>query len=189
MFFMFLFKKKEKTIFATVLKLKGFYRLSFILALILVLGFKNPTTQDSKKQENQHINDTILCDSVVNYAKQFMNKRYCYGSKYPNCFDCSGLVLYVFKNFNINLPHCSECQGKMGRFVSKQNAFAGDLIFFTGRNKNSESIGHVGIVTEYKDNKVYFIHASVQAGVIISNTDEAYYKDRYLFIKRIKIAQ
>ncbi len=132
-------------------------------------------------------NDRKVCDSLVRFAKRYLNKPYCYGSKPPSCFDCSGFTAFVFHHFNTELPHSSGSIAFLGKFVSFANASAGDLIFFNGRSGGNETIGHVGIITEYKDGKIYFIHASVQAGVIISDSEEAYYKKRFMFVKRIKL--
>lgn len=127
-----------------------------------------------------------LCDSLVRFAKKYLDKPYCYGSKPPKCFDCSGFTAFVFKEFGTDLPHSSGAMAFLGKFVSFDHSSPGDLIFFNGRS-SGENIGHVGIVTEFKEGKIYFIHASVQAGVIISNSDEAYYKKRFMFVKRIKL--
>lgn len=125
-------------------------------------------------------------DSLVGYAMKYLDKPYCYGSKAPKCFDCSGFANFVFSHFDVSIPRSSGEIALLGKFVSFQHARAADLIFFNGRNSESETVGHVGIVTEYKDSKIYFIHASVQAGVIVSHTEEAYYKKRLMFVKRIK---
>jgi cell wall-associated NlpC family hydrolase len=132
-------------------------------------------------------NDSLRCDSLVEFAKKYLHKPYCYGSKVPKCFDCSGFVNFVFKEFGKTLPNSSGIIAYEGKFISFRNAIKGDLVFFNGRNYNNETIGHVGIVTECKDGLIYFIHASVQAGIIISNTGETYYKNRLLFVKRVAI--
>ncbi len=132
-------------------------------------------------------NDSNKCDSLFNYAKQYIGKPYCYGSKPPKCFDCSGFVNHCFSKFGISLPRSSGQIAYKGKFVSLKNAHKGDLIFFTGRNSQSENVGHVGIVEKCENDKIYFIHASVQAGVIVSNTQEDYYAKRLLFVKRVRI--
>lgn len=93
----------------------------------------------------------------------------------------------MFGNFGKVVPNSSGAIALHGKFISFINASKGDLIFFTGRNSQSETVGHVGIVTESKNGLIYFIHASVQAGVIVSNTGEEYYKKRLMFVKRIKL--
>ncbi len=138
-------------------------------------------------EETAFKNNPQTCDSLVEFAKRFLKKPYCYGSKPPYCFDCSGFTAFVFSQFQKELPHSSGSMAFLGKFVSYEHASPGDLIFFNGRASDNENIGHVGIVTEYRDGRIFFIHASVQAGVIISDTEESYYKKRFMFIKRIRL--
>jgi cell wall-associated NlpC family hydrolase len=132
-------------------------------------------------------NDSTTCDSLISFAKKYIKKPYCYGSRPPKCFDCSGFVNFVFGNFKTSVPNSSSEIALYGKFISFANVKAGDLIFFTGSKSQTESVGHVGIITEIKDGAIYFIHASVRAGIIISHTEEKYYKERLLFVKRVKI--
>lgn len=145
-----------------------------------VLRKKHPVSQeDSLKAYEERV------DSLLSFAKQYLNKPYCYGSKPPKCFDCSGFVWFCFSHFGTELPHSSQSSAFLGKFVSREHARKGDLIFFTGRNSQSETVGHVGIITEIKEDAILFIHASVQAGVIVSSSEETYYKQRFMMIKRI----
>ena len=159
----------------------------YLIICLSIWSFKSKGNQQSAVFKIQTKNDSMVCDSLFCFAKQYIDKPYCYGSKTPKCFDCSGLVRHVFSHFGVELPHCSDCQGKLGKFVSPKNAMRGDLIFFNGRQKNSETVGHVGIVSHREGEKIFFIHASVQAGVIISNSEELYYRERFMFVKRISI--
>ncbi len=152
---------------------------------------------DLKKQEvfSLHENEVMVpdssreakFDSLIAFAKKYLKKPYCYGSRPPKCFDCSGFVQFCFAHFGTELPHSSQSSAFLGKFVSWDHARKGDLIFFTGRNHETETVGHVGIITEIIDTKIYFIHASVQSGVVISCSDEEYYKKRFMMIKRFKI--
>ncbi len=152
------------------------------------LRYKNNVLNQLHIDSNTIVNkDSLLKDSVYQFALKWLKKPYCYGSKPPACFDCSGFVQYCFNQVGKKMPHSSSSLAFIGKFVSFAHARKGDLIFFTGRNSQSESVGHVGIVREYKDGKIHFIHASVKAGVIESNSQEEYYKKRVLFIKRIKL--
>lgn len=63
-----------------------------------------------------------------------------------------------------------------------ENLQCGDLIFFTGRNKKSKRIGHVGI---YIGNGL-FAHSSSSKGVIYTHISEGYYTARYRFGCRIE---
>ncbi len=159
-----------------------------LLLLVCIAVFMAFTSKEQKfflGLNTAKFNDSAKCDSLFNYGKQYIGKPYCYGSRPPSCFDCSGFVMHCFSHFGKQLPHSSASLGFMGKFVSFQNARKGDLVFFTGRNSNSESIGHVGIVEKYENNKIYFIHASVHSGVTISYTQEEYYAKRLLFLKRV----
>jgi murein DD-endopeptidase / murein LD-carboxypeptidase len=123
-------------------------------------------------------------EQIVDYAKSFLNKPYCYSGNRDKCFDCSGFVQRVFSQFQMNLPHSSSAQATCGQFVSMQHAQIGDLIFFNGRNAHSEDIGHVGIVVQVSENDILFIHSSVKSGVVISSIHEPYYQKRFMCIKQ-----
>ena len=62
--------------------------------------------------------------------------------------------------------------------VKKEDLQEGDLIFFKIKD---DAISHVGIYL--KDN--HFIHASLSMGVIISNLDGKYYRERFVSGKRL----
>lgn len=47
---------------------------------------------------------------VALYAKQFVGCTYVWGGATPEGFDCSGLVMYVYRHFGISLPHNSNEQ-------------------------------------------------------------------------------
>ena len=161
--------------------------LLWVLILPVILAMESAPKKDVFYAAHSAVkNRPELCDSLINYAKQYLNSPYCYGSNVPKCFDCSGFVQFVFSHFGTKLPNSSGNIAYSGKFISFKNASAGDLIFFNGRN-TGETVGHVGIVTKTEGNVIYFIHASVQAGVIVSNSLESYYSKRLLFVKRVQI--
>lgn len=85
-------------------------------------------------------------DRIVAEAKTHLGKRYVWGKSGPDTFDCSGLVLYVYKKVaNISLPHQSTSQANYGKYVAKSNLKAGDLLFFATDTKRPGVISHVGI--------------------------------------------
>ena len=125
-------------------------------------------------------------DSLIHHAAKFIGKRYKYRGTSPKTgFDCSGFVLYNFRRYKIILPHSSYEQIKYGEQIEKNEAKAGDLIFFKGRSTKSKMAGHVGIVISVTENVVKFIHSSTSLGVRYDYTNANYYKIRFLGIRRL----
>jgi cell wall-associated NlpC family hydrolase len=104
--------------------------------------------------------DTAKRDSVIAYTKKYMGTKYCYASADPaKGFDCSGFVNYVFKHFDINLPRSSSGFKDIGKAKKPQDFMVGDILVFYGY-KDTNSIGHLGIVVEANGMQSKFIHAS-----------------------------
>ena len=131
------------------------------------------------------IKKLTLVDSILEYANDFLGIKYRSGGKTPKGFDCSGFVMFVFKNFGYSTPPSSSSIKTAGKEVKRDSAQPGDIIYFTGTNSKTKRPGHVGIITEIKDGVIYFIHASVNLGISVTNTEETYYKKRYLGIRRV----
>lgn len=143
------------------------------------------STNDSTKIDYLSPNQISITDSIVNYGKIFLNTPYGYGSEGTSRFDCSGFTSYVYRNFGYSLERSSADQAHQFDTVQRDQLKSGDLVFFSGRRKSSH-VGHVGIVVSAKeDGNFDFIHASVQKGVIISNSEEDYYKKRYIKANRV----
>ncbi len=75
---------------------------------------------------------------VVSIAMRYLGDPYVWGTAGPNTFDCSGLVMYVFAQVGISLPHYAASQWNYGVYVSKDQLQPGDLVFFA-------NLDHVGI--------------------------------------------
>lgn len=167
------------------------YKTAILCALLFVAlsSMKDKRIAVFHSSHSSVHNDPELCDSLIGFAKKYLKKPYCYGARPPKCFDCSGFVNFVFNNFGTKVSNSSGAIALEGKFISNLNAVAGDLIFFTGRNSQSETVGHVGIVISEKEGVIEFIHASVQSGVVISYSNEDYYQKRFMFVKRVKLTQ
>lgn len=146
------------------------------------------TTSETKvtetKQTNKENTNTTSSNKgqqVADYAKQFIGCKYVYGGSSPKGFDCSGLTMYVYKQFGVSLSHSATAQSKVGSKVNKSDLQPGDLVFFKDYRTN-KGIGHVGI---YIGNGK-FVHASTErTGVITSNINSGSYISRYVTATRL----
>jgi len=126
---------------------------------------------------------TGLAKKVEQYAKQFLGRRYVWGAVGPNCFDCSGFTMKVFRQAGINLPRVSRNQAKVGKLVAFDELKRGDMVFFDTSKARKGKVNHVGIYLG--DGK--FIHASSgKKQVVITSFDKKkFYKDRFLWGRRV----
>lgn len=135
------------------------------------------TTYDANKNLSK-------ADHIVNYAKQFEGVRYKWGGTTKSGMDCSGLIFESFKSSEIILPRISRDMAKKGTKIQLKKVLKGDLIFFKTGNKRN-SINHVGLVVEIKNNDIKFIHSTTRAGVIISGLNESYWLKAFYQARRI----
>jgi cell wall-associated NlpC family hydrolase len=115
--------------------------------------------------------------SVVGIAMQYLGVKYVWGGASPSGFDCSGLVMYVYAQVGVSLPHYTVAQWNYPDAVSvpRNELEPGDLVFFAG-------LGHVGI---YVGNG-QFIHAPHTGDVVrIDSLSEGWYSSEYDGAKRI----
>lgn len=125
--------------------------------------------------------DNSLQEEIVGYGKKFLGTNYRSGGKDPKGFDCSGYTSFIFQKFGYRLSKSSSGQAaQVPGIDNPEELKVGDLVFYEGRRQNG-TVGHVGIVTEVKPNGQFrFIHSSTSNGVIISSSNEPYYKARYV---------
>lgn len=73
---------------------------------------------------------------VMSIARHQIGDPYRYGAAGPNAFDCSGLVLYVYrKALGINLQHLATAEYRRSTPIKRSQVRRGDLVFFhSGKN-------------------------------------------------------
>lgn len=128
-------------------------------------------------------NSSDLIDRLIESATGNIGTRYRSGGTTKAGFDCSGLMICTFNNFDIRLPRSSIEQSRIGMKVSASEAQKGDLIFF--KTNGRRHINHVGMVVEVADGEIKFVHSSTHGGVMISSTKEAYYGRNFSQVNRV----
>ena len=85
------------------------------------------------------VSASVSGKDVADYALKFVGSPYVWGGSTPDGFDCSGLVMYTYAHFGIDLPHSSKLMSAYGVAVDRDNLQPGDLVFFYN------PIHHVGL--------------------------------------------
>ena len=121
---------------------------------------------------------------VIYVAQQQLGKKYVFGSSGPNTFDCSGLMLYCFKQIGISLQHSAQGEGyndKWPKISSISSLRRGDMVFFDTVS-DADLCDHVGIYLGSN----YVLHAGSGAGkVIISTLSSGYYNRVFSWGRRV----
>jgi len=98
---------------------------------------------------------------IVDTAERFIGVPYQWGGiSQDEGFDCSGLVMAVYRLNGLNLPRSSKDQYASGKPVDRSALKKGDLVFFSFAR--GRKVSHVGIYTGANR----FIHAPGEGKVI-----------------------
>lgn len=75
---------------------------------------------------------SVDTSSIANMALSVTGIPYVYGGSSLSGMDCSGLVVYVYAQFGISLPHSSGAIGAMGTNIPMSELQPGDIIAYSG---------------------------------------------------------
>ena len=107
-------------------------------------------------------------------ATRYLGVPYVWGGASPAGFDCSGLVMYVYAQLGISLPHYTVSQWNATIPISLSQLEPGDLLFFDG-------LGHVGIYIGGGQ----FVHAPQTGDVVKISPLSEFPGSRYVGARRL----
>jgi cell wall-associated NlpC family hydrolase len=117
----------------------------------------------------EELSNTLLLQEIDHW----WGTKYCLGGSTEQCTDCSGFTQNLMRDvYALNIPRTAHEQYNRSTHIKTNELQQGDLVFF---QNSSHNISHVGLYIA--NNK--FVHASVSNGVMISDLNETYWKQRY----------
>lgn len=142
---------------------------------------RTQTAQPGKSSQAQALTDSGVhsgdrFSQLINYAKLELGKPYVWGGNGEVGFDCSGYTTQMFKKIGINLPRTAATQAQLGTKVTDLQV--GDLLFYSTYKAGPS---HVSIYMG--DGKI--IHAAGKQ-VHIADINSSYWKERFLYAKRVR---
>jgi cell wall-associated NlpC family hydrolase len=122
--------------------------------------------------------NTVNLD-FIKFISSWVGTPYKYGGNTTEGTDCSGFVNATYKSvFNKTISRSSFQLYQEAKPIQERDLREGDLLFF---EIQGPKVSHVGMHVTGN----YFIHASTRKGVIISSTEEAYYKQHFKGFGRV----
>ncbi|MGI8952104.1 MAG: C40 family peptidase [Chitinophagaceae bacterium] len=105
---------------------------------------------------------------------------YCYGGNSQKCIDCSAFTQTLMHTvFAIDVPRTAQQQFNFSSPIEVEDLKEGDLVFF---HTSGGDVTHVGIYL--LNNK--FVHAASSSGVMISDLNDDYWRQRFVGAGRIR---
>jgi cell wall-associated NlpC family hydrolase len=150
--------------------------LAFILPILLAACASAPQSSSSGSTKPTTVDRGTQAAAS---AHKMIGKPYRFGGSSPSGFDCSGLVLYSYKQAGVALPHSTDKQRSTSRLVKVSELRRGDLLFF---NQEGKKHGHVAIyIGEGK-----FVHAPSSGKSVRSDRlDSPYWKKHLSEARRV----
>ena len=150
-----------------------------IVDSITLLSF-NVQTPDQSAIFGEYIPKRINGDQLIETSLGLLGVEYKWAGETPAGFDCSGYVMYVFKQMGVILPHNAHKISCLGKEVELSEIKTGDLICFG----TPERINHIGIYYNI-DGEDGVIHC-IYSGVRFDQGDQwKYWKPKIAKVRRI----
>ena len=196
---------QSKSFSNVIIEMKKLFVLALMIMLSmsdLALGKVNPDQAPDQNEDAEIGNFDFIYGKTDNLNEEFertemimseafshIGTRYRSGAKGPSAFDCSGFTSYVYKQMtNVFIGASSRDQYARNTPITRNDLKCGDLVFFTSP-RSRHGVGHVGIVVDVDPitQNFTFIHASTSNGVIINNSTDSGYANRYVGARRVSV--
>lgn len=122
-------------------------------------------------------------DSILKEAVSLVGNPYEIGGTAPGGFDCSGLIIYLYKPSLPNLPRLSRDMSSFGKEVEPGQWKPCDLLFYA-TGSDPKRINHVALWYN-NDMLIHSVSDGPEIGVIITRASSRYWKDRYVSARRV----
>jgi lipoprotein Spr len=117
--------------------------------------------------------ENLTNTNLLKLIDEWWGTRYSLGGNTKDGIDCSAFTQVILSNvYGVSLPRTSGEQYKASEHIEDDQLQEGDLVFF---RTSGRAISHVGIYL--MNNK--FVHASTSQGVMVSDLNENYWKNKY----------
>lgn len=141
------------------------------------ISFVGNSGLDENFDDNSIFTDPQLRETLIANINDWLGTRYSHGGHSKKGVDCSNFTSAMVENtLGISFPRSPGSQSVLfDKIDNVEDLQFGDLIFFSGRNKKSKRIGHVGF---YLGDGL-FAHSSSGRGVIYTHISQGYYAERF----------
>ena len=146
---------------------------------VLAACASTPTSRAPSAASRSEVSASVG-DRAAAQAATMRGRPYHFGGASISAgFDCSGLVMYSYRQVGVDLPHSTDAQRKISAPVRLSSVRRGDLLFFDLEGKKNS---HVGIYLG--DGR--FIHApSTGKSVRSDRLDAPYWKKHLSEARRV----
>lgn len=118
---------------------------------------------------------------VYETMQQFDGYPYQFGGMNPKTsFDCSGLMVWAFREIGVNLPRTAQEQYNVSKKITADELQPGDFIFFTGTYNAGRPVTHIGMYVG--NGKIFDANGG---GIGFTNLNDRYWQEHLYGYGRI----